>query len=87
MRGQFIKMNKEQFKQFNEDDQFGLIEDLFEDFEEYDFDNEMDKMFDKYDSICVDRDDNIWGEKEGNLSIIKRQVIESHMIAQGVVDF
>lgn len=79
-------MNRNQFKEFNQNDQFGLIEDLFNDFDEYDFDEEMDKMFDKYECICVDRDDNIYGEKEGMLKIIQRQVVEARMVAQEVVD-
>lgn len=89
MRGEYIEMNRSQFKEFNQDDQFGLIEELFVDSEneDYDFDKEMDKLFDKYDAICVDRNDNIWGKKDGKLLIIQKQVDEARMIAQEVVAF
>ncbi len=80
-------MNRNQFKEFNQGDQFGLIDNIFNDFEEYDFELEMDKLFDKYECICVDRDNNIYGEKNGTLEIIQKQSDEARMIAQEVVDF
>ena len=51
----------------------------------YDFEKEMDKLFDKYDSICVDRNDNIWGKKDGKLIIIQKQADEARMIAEEIV--
>lgn len=88
MRGEYIELNRIQFKEFNQDDQFGLIEELFIDSEnyDYDFEKEMDKLFDKYDSICVDRNDNICGKKDGKLIIIQKQADEARMIAQEVVE-
>ena len=47
MKNKEIRLNKEQFKQFNDDDQFQLFcdEDGFPDFE--DFNEEVDKLFKK----------------------------------------
>lgn len=87
MRGQYIIMNKEQFKIFNQDDQFNLIENMFGDFDDFDFDAEMQKLIDEYNSFYVDRDDNIWGEKDRKLNIIQQKAFDARMIAQEVVDF
>ena len=87
MRGEYIEMNRIQFKEFNQDDQFDLVEELLTVSENdgYDFEKEMDKLFDKYDSICVDRNDNIWGKKDGKLIIIQKQADEARMIAEEIV--
>jgi len=81
MKHKEIKLNKEQFKQFDEDDQFQLFcdEDGFPNFD--DFDEEVDKLFKKYDYICVTEDDCIFGVKGATREELSDQATEGYSIA------
>ena len=60
-----IRLTKEQFRLFNDDDQFQI----FSDDEGFptgkDFDVDVKELFERFDYICVDSNDNIYGEKKG----------------------
>lgn len=80
-----IKLNKEQFKVFNDDDQFQLFCDeegmpAFEDFNE-----EVEKLFEKYDNIIVTENDYIYAEKNGKRVELSDQAYEGYSIALEVI--
>ncbi len=75
-----IKLNKEQFKIFNDDDQFAIFdEEGYGDYE--DFDAEVEKLYAQYDFIVVTENDYIYGEKNGNREEIHNQAFEGFSIA------
>ena len=76
-----ILLNKKQFKLFNNDDQFQLFcdDEGFPDFD--DFDIEVDKLYEKYDSIIVTEDDYIYGEKNVNREELSDPADEGYAIA------
>lgn len=84
-----LRINKEEFKLFNQDDQFGFFydEDGFprKDADEI-FDEEVDKLYGKYAEIVVDYDDNIYGIKEGKKELLMEFVMEAYDIAKEVKD-
>lgn len=76
-----IKLNKEQFKHFNDDDQFQLFCDD-EGMPAYDnLKDEVEKLFAKYDYIVVTENDYIYGEKSGKREKLSTQAYEGYSIA------
>ena len=79
-----IKLDKEQFKLFNDDDQFAIFyEEGYGDFE--DFNKELDKLFEKFDNIIVTEKDQIFGEKAGKREELHPEAFESYGIALEIV--
>lgn len=79
-----ITLTKEEFKLFNQDDQFGFFYDEDgwpRDDADETFDSDVDELFLKYDYIRVDNQDNIHGEKEGQKELIMSIAIEAYDIA------
>ena len=75
-----IRLNKKQFKLFNNDDQFAIFdEEGYGDFE--DFNKELDKLYEKYDSIVVTEDNYIYGEKNVKREELSDQADEGYAIA------
>ena len=84
-----IILTKEEFKLFNQDDQFGFFYDEDgwpRDDADDTFDSDVDELFLKYDYIRVDIQDNIHGEKEGQKDLIMSDAIEAYAIACEVKD-
>ena len=81
-----LKLNKQQFTVFNDYDQFQLFTDDegFPDFE--DFDAEVDKLFLKFDSIIVNEEDYIYGEKGGKRELLAPDSTEAFSIALEVLN-
>lgn len=81
-----IKLNKEQFKLFNDDDQFQLFcdDDGFPNYQN--FNEEVDKLFRKYDYICVTEDNFIYGDKNGKREVLSDQAFEGFAIATEVIE-
>jgi hypothetical protein len=86
MKNKEIKLNKEQFKLFNDDDQFQLFcdDEGFPNFD--DFDEEVDKLFEKFDYICVTEDDCVYGIKNEKREKLSSQAYEGYSIALEVTD-
>ena len=83
MKNKEIKLNKEQFKIFNNDDQFAIFDE--EGYGDYgDFDEEVEKLYAKYDFIIVTENDYIYGEKNGNREEIHDQAYEGYQIAMEI---
>ncbi len=82
-----LSLSKEEFKNFNQDDQFGFFydEDGFprEDADEI-FEDEVDELYKEYEKIVVDYHDNIYGIKEGKKEMIMEGAIEAYDIAREV---
>lgn len=80
-------LSKEEFKLFDQDDQFGFFYDddgwPKEDADDT-FDSDVDKLYLQYDSILVDCNDNVFGLKEGKKELIIEAVIEAYDIAREV---
>jgi len=76
-----IKLNKRQFKLFNDDDQFQLFcdDEGMPDYEN--FNEEVEKLFKKYDNIIVTKNDYIYGEKNGKRKELSSQATEGYSIA------
>ncbi len=75
-----IRLNKEQFKLFNNDDQFNIFNaDGYSEYE--DFDKELDKLFEKFDIIIVTENNKILGEKKGKREVLHPDAFESYGIA------
>jgi hypothetical protein len=85
-----IALNKEEFKLFDQDDQFGFFYDddgwPKEDADET-FDSDVDNLFQTYESILIDNRDNVYGFKNGHKEIIFESVIEAYTIAREVKDY
>lgn len=80
MKFKEIKLNKEQFKIFNDDDQFAIFDE--EGFGNYnDFNEEVDKLFEKYDYIVVTENDYLYGEKAGQREELSEQAYDGYSIA------
>ena len=86
MKPKEIQLNKAQFKLFNDDDQFQLFtdEDGFPTYEN--FNSEVDKLFQKYDYICVTEEDCIYGVKNGKGEELSAQAFEGYQIAKEVIE-
>lgn len=79
-----IRLNKSQFRELNADDQFAIFDE--EGYGEYDsFEEELDKLFDKFDSIIVTKNDYIYGEKSGKREELSDQAYESYAIALEII--
>lgn len=79
-----ITLNKEEFKLFNQFDQFGFFYDddgFPKDNADQTFDADVDELFQTYESILVDHRDNVYGIKNGKKEIILESVIEAYDIA------
>lgn len=75
-----IQLNKKQFKIFNDDDQFAIFDE--EGYGEYeDFNEEVEKLFKKFDHIIITKKDQIIGEKKGKREILHPEAYESYRIA------
>ena len=76
-----IKLTKEQFKLFNQYDQFAIFdEEGFGDFN--DFDEEVDKLFSEYDFVIVTENDYIYGAKGHQRVVLSDQATEGYDIAE-----
>ena len=81
-----IRLKKSQFKVFNDDDQFQLFCDD-EGMPDYDdFNVEVEKLYTKYDSIIVTKNDYIYGEKNGKREELSDQATEGYSIALEVIE-
>jgi len=79
-----IQLNKEQFKLFNNDDQFQLFCDD-EGMPDYDdFGEEAEKLYKKYDYIAVTENDCVYGYKNGKRNELSSQATEGFSIAMEV---
>ena len=82
-----IILSKEEFKLFNEDDQFGFFydEDGYPtDNAEMKFDSNVDELFEKFTSISIDVEDNIYGVKGGTKELLMENATEAYDIANEV---
>lgn len=85
-----IALNKEEFKLFDQDDQFGFFYDddgWPKDDADQTFDSDVDDLFQTYDAIIIDNRDNVYGLKNGNKEIILESVIEAYTIAREVKEY
>ena len=81
-----IKLNKKQFTVFNDYDQFQLFtdEDGFPNYE--DFDDEVEKLFKKFDCIVVTENDYIYGETNGIRELLNDRADDGYSIGQEVIE-
>jgi hypothetical protein len=85
-----ITINKEEFKLFDQDDQFGFFYDEDgwpRDNADDTFDTDVEELYQKYDYISVDINDNIYGVKNGKKELLMEAVIEAHDIAREVKEY
>lgn len=82
-----ITLNKEEFKLFDQDDQFGF----FYDEDGYptinstsEFESKVEALYKKYEYIVVDYQDNIYGVNNGKKEIELSDVMEAYDIAREV---
>ena len=77
-----IRLNKEEFKLFNDDDQFQLFCDDGG-MPDYDnFNEEVEKLYAKYNYIIVTANDCVYGEKNGKRTELSDQATEAYSIAK-----
>jgi hypothetical protein len=79
-----ITLNKEEFKLFDQDDQMGFFYDdegWPKEGAEINFEADVDKLYEEYDFISVDSEDNIYGLKNQQKELIMENVIEAYEIA------
>lgn len=80
-----IKLKKEQFKLFNNDDQFAIFDE--EGYGDYaDFDEEVEKLYTKYDYILVTEGDCIYGVKNAKREEINDQAFDGYSIASEIIN-
>lgn len=82
-------LSKEEFKLFNQFDQFGFFYDddgFPKDDADETFDSDVDDLFQTYDSILIDSEDNIFGFKNGIKELIFESESEAYSIAMEVKD-
>lgn len=82
-----ITLNKEQFKLFNQDDQFGFFyneDGMPAKNARIEFDSNVDELFEKYEYIVVDSQDNIFGLKNGVKELEMSYATEAYDIAREV---
>jgi hypothetical protein len=82
-----ITLSKEEFKLFDQDDQFGFFYDddgWPKDDADETFDSDVDKLYLQFDSILVDSSDDIFGLKDGKKELIFEAAIEAYDIAREV---
>ena len=85
-----IDLNKDEFKLFNQDDQIGFFydEDGWHRNDADDtFDSDVEELYQKYDYISVDINDNIYGIRNGKKELIMEGVIEAYDIAREVKEY
>lgn len=82
-------LSKEEFKLFNQFDQFGFFynDDGFpKDDADDTFDSDVDDLFQTYGSILVDSEDNVFGFKNGLKELIFESLFDAYSIAMEVKD-
>lgn len=85
-----ITLNKEEFKLFDQFDQFGFFYDDYgspKDDADETFDSDVDELYQTYDSIIIDNRDNVYGIKNDNKEIILESVMEAYDIAMEVKQY
>ena len=76
-----IRLNKKQFKVFNDDDQFQLFCDD-EGMPAYEnLNDEIEKLFKKYDFVLITKNDYVYGVKNGKREELSNQAFEAYGIA------
>ena len=84
-----IILNKEEFKLFDQDDQFGFFynEDGWPTKNAaLEFDSNVEALYEKYEYIVVDFQDNIYGLKDGKKQLEMSDVMEAYDIAREVTE-
>ena len=82
-----IRLNKEDFKLFDQDDQFGFFYDEEgwpTDNATSEFDSKVEEIYEKYEYIVVDYQDNIYGFRNGKKEIEMSGAMEAYDIAREV---
>lgn len=82
-----ILLDKEEFKLFNQDDQFGFFYDEYgwpTEKADEEFDSNVADLYKKYDYIVVDFQDNIYGLKNEKKELEMSDVMEAYDIAREV---
>ena len=82
-----ILLNKEEFKLFDQDDQFGFFYDQDgwpTENADNEFDSNVDFLYEKYEYIAIDFQDNIYGQKDGKKELEMSDVMEAYDIAREV---
>lgn len=82
-----ITLNKEEFKLFDQDDQFGFFYDddgWPRDNAQETFESDVDGLYEKYDYISVDNKDNVFGLKDGEKELFIEDVIGAYDIAREI---
>ena len=85
-----ITLNKDEFKLFDQDDQFGFFydEDGWPRNNAQDtFDTDIEELYQKYDYISVDINDNIYGVKNEKKELLMEGEIEAYDIAREVKEY
>lgn len=85
-----IILNKEEFKFFDQDDQFGFFYDddgYPKDNADETFDSDVDELFQIYQAILIDDRDNVFGLKDGEKEVIFESVMEAYDIAREVKEY
>jgi len=80
-------LNKEEFKLFDQDDQFGFFYDEEgwpRENADDEFDSNVDALYEKYEYITVDPQDNIHGVKNGEKQLEMGNAMEAYDIANEV---
>lgn len=84
-----IKLNYEQFLEFDQFDQFGFFydEDGFEkENADEEFEDDVKELFHKFDSIIVTSNDSIYGVKSGKKELLMEFADDAFLIANEVTD-
>ena len=80
MENKEVRLNKEQFGLFNQADQFAIFdEEGYGDFE--DFNQELDKLFERFDYVIITKAEQIYGQKNGKREELHPEAFESYDIA------
>ena len=76
-----LKLNKRQFSLFNQGDQFQLFTEE-PDYKNYeDFDETVEKLFEKYDCVVVTENGYIYAETNGKRVLLSDQSDDSYHVA------
>lgn len=82
-----IALNKEEFKLFDRDDQFGFFYDDFgfpKDNAEATFNDDVDELYKSFETIIVDSNNNIFGFKNGKKELYIDGLMDAYNIAREV---
>ena len=85
-----IKLTKEEFKLFNQDDQFGFFydEDGFpKDNADTNFESDVDELYTTFEFIIIDSNDNVFGVKGKDKILYFEGLMEAYEIASEVKHF